>query len=83
MFLAIDLGAESGRGIVGALDGDRLTLHEVHRFANETVRLPSGLHWDTPRLWLEIQEALRRAAAFARERGAPLESIGVDAWGVD
>ena len=45
-YIAIDLGAESGRTIVGVLDDDRLTLEEVHRFLHLPVRLPSGLHWD-------------------------------------
>ena len=49
-FLAIDLGAESGRAMSGQFDGRRLQLSEIHRFANGPVRLPSGLHWDVLRL---------------------------------
>ncbi|RME42177.1 MAG: rhamnulokinase [Chloroflexi bacterium] len=78
-YLAIDLGAESGRAILGRIDAGRLALQEVHRFANGPVRLPDGLHWDVLRLWQEIKTGIGKAAATA---GA-LDGIGVDAWGVD
>ena len=78
-FLAIDLGAESGRAICGAFDGERLTLSEVHRFANSPVRLPDGLHWDVLRLWSEIKESIGRAA----HSDQPPVSVGLDTWGVD
>jgi rhamnulokinase len=81
--LAIDLGAESGRAILGVLEGDQLTLHELHRFANEQRRLPTGLHWNIDRLWADVQEGARRAVSAAREQGAELLSLGVDTWGVD
>ncbi len=81
--LAIDLGAESGRCIVGLLDGDSLTLHEVHRFAHRPCRLPSGLHWDLTGIWLHVLEGLSAAGAFCRSRAVPLVSVGVDTWGVD
>ncbi len=77
-YLALDLGAESGRAIVGALSDGRLSLAEVYRFANIPVRLPDGLHWDVPRLWLEIQAGI--AASAAR---FSLSSLGLDTWGVD
>ena len=50
-FLAIDLGGESGRAILGVLHDGNLTLTEIHRFPNSPVRLPDGLHWDVLRLW--------------------------------
>ena len=50
-YLAVDLGAESGRTIVGSLAGERLSLTETHRFANGPVRLPDGMHWDVLLLW--------------------------------
>ena len=79
-FLAIDIGAESGRAILGAMDGERLALEELHRFPNTPVRLPTGLYWDTLRLWHEIQHGL---AVAGRERKLALDGIGVDTWGVD
>ena len=82
-YIAIDLGAESGRTIVGALDGDRLTLEEVHRFLHLPVRLPSGLHWDLTGIWKNVLEGTRKAIDWARQRNLPVASLGVDAWGVD
>jgi rhamnulokinase len=79
-YLAIDLGAESGRTIVGTLDDKRLTLDETHRFANEPVRLPDGLHWDVLRLWTEIKTGIGMSAAKCEKR---LDGIGLDTWGVD
>lgn len=78
-YLAIDLGAESGRAMLGRFDGERVTLDELHRFPNEPVRLPSGLHWDAPRLYREIVRALEMAATH----GIPLAGVAVDTWGVD
>jgi len=77
-YLALDLGAESGRGVVGAFDGERLTMEEVHRFLNSPVRAGNTLYWDSLRLFSELQTAVKAAA----QRGA-LASIGIDAWGVD
>lgn len=81
--LALDLGAGSGRAIVGVLDRGRLTLHEVLRFPNEPLRLPSGLHWNITRLYDDVLEGIRRGLKWARERGLALHSLGVDTWGVD
>lgn len=81
--LAIDLGAESGRAIVGVLDGTRLVLAELHRFSNVARRLPSGLHWNLMGLWGEVLEGLRRAVVWGADNGATLTSVGVDSWGVD
>src|SRR5581483_11900730 len=78
-YLALDLGAESGRAMLAELAQHRLALTEIHRFPNIPVRLPSGLYWDTLRLFHEICEALRAAAAQNNE----LDGIGVDTWGVD
>ncbi len=78
-YLAIDLGAESGRAITGNLDDDRLTLREEHRFENRPVRLPEGLQWDVLHLWGEIKFGLSAAV----KAGAQLSSIGLDTWGVD
>jgi rhamnulokinase len=81
--LAIDLGAESGRAIVGCLDGESLSLHEVHRFPNRMCRLPSGLHWDLTGLWSGVLEGIARALTWSREHSVHLRSVGVDTWGVD
>ena len=79
-YLAVDLGAESGRTILGSLDGAHLTLTETHRFANGPVRLNDGLHWDVLRLWADIKEGISKSSS---QLGSPLESIGLDTWGVD
>lgn len=79
-FLALDLGAESGRAVLGQFDGERLRLSEVHRFPNGPVRLPDGLHWDVLRLWTEIKRGL---ALAVQEHGADLAGVGLDTWGVD
>jgi rhamnulokinase len=79
-YLAIDLGAESGRAILGSLAGGRLTVEELHRFPNTPLREADGLYWDAWKLWEEI----RRGIAIAiEERHVPLDGIGVDTWGVD
>jgi len=79
-YLALDLGAESGRAILGSLSAGKLVLEELHRFSNQPVRLPDGLYWDAFRLFHEIREGLRIAG---RGRGLKLSGIGVDTWGVD
>ncbi len=73
-YLAIDLGAESGRIIVGSLDG-KLTLSETHRFPNGPVRLNDGLHWDVLRLWSELKMGISKSKQ--------IDSIGLDTWAVD
>src|SRR5436309_376243 len=78
-YAAVDLGAESGRVIVGTLHGGRVDLQEVHRFANVPVRTPDGLHWDVLRLYRDILDGLRAAGTDA----IPLSGIGIDSWGVD
>jgi rhamnulokinase len=76
--LAFDLGAASGRAIRAGFDGQRLTLDVVHRFPNGPVRVGARLYWDVLRLFAEMMEGLRKAAA-----AGPLASLGVDTWGVD
>jgi rhamnulokinase len=80
-YAAVDLGAESGRVVLGRLDGERAALDVVHRFANRPVRLPDGLRWNLLALFTEALDGLRRAAQAAP--GGALHGIGVDAWGVD
>jgi len=81
--IAVDLGAESGRVIVGTLEGNQITLEEVHRFPHEPVELPTGFHWDVTGLWREICRGLKKAAQWAAEQQVQLVSVGVDTWGVD
>jgi rhamnulokinase len=79
-FLAFDLGAESGRAVIGHLDGNRLRLEEIHRFLNGPVRVLSSLYWDVLRLWSEIKHGLGSAA---KAYGNDVASVGLDTWGVD
>jgi rhamnulokinase len=75
--LAIDLGAESGRGVLGSFDGSTIQLEVIHRFPNGPVATLDSLHWDALRLHAEILNALRAAAS------QNIASVGVDTWGVD
>ena len=91
-FLAIDLGAESGRVILGCLTAGRLELSEIHRFATGPVNLPvrytengseknhndCKLVWDFLRFWQEIKDSIQRVS-----RDNQITAIGVDSWGVD
>jgi len=76
-YLAFDLGAESGRAVLGRLRAGILTIEETHRFPNEPVEYGGSLHWDMPRLWLEVQKGLTKISDTS------LTGIGVDTWGVD
>ena len=78
--LAYDLGAESGRAILGRFDGSRLQLNDVHRFTNQPVYLPDGLHWDALRMLTEIKRSL---SLVVQNYGAPPDGLGIDTWGVD
>jgi rhamnulokinase len=77
---AVDLGAESGRVMLGRFDGSTLALEEAHRFANIPVQVAGTLHWDILRLWSEIKHGL---AVCGQQAGGPLASIGVATWAVD
>jgi rhamnulokinase len=79
-FLALDLGAESGRAMLGNVGDGKLSLEEVHRFPNHPVRLPTGLYWDTLRLFHEMNHGLE---VVKREREIELSGLAVDTWGVD
>ncbi|HNT78843.1 MAG TPA: rhamnulokinase [Anaerolineae bacterium] len=80
VFLAVDLGAESGRVVAGQFDGQRIGLEEVHRFPNGPVAVQGHLHWDVLRLWADIKAGLAKAAQTYGDRVA---GIGLDTWGVD
>ncbi|WP_333771152.1 rhamnulokinase [Streptomyces sp. IBSBF 2435] len=77
-FAAVDLGATSGRVIVGRVGRGGLDLAEVHRFPNTPLRLPTGLHWNLPGLFQGVIDGLREAA-----KAGPVASIGIDTWAVD
>ncbi len=93
-YLAVDLGAESGRVILGQFDEHRLTLSDVHRFPNSPVRLAAqtytrgksafasqiNLQWDILRLWAEIKQGI---ALSVSKWGKEMSGIGIDTWGVD
>lgn len=78
-YLAIDLGAESGRVMLGTLWEGRLTLEEIHRFSNGAVVIKGSRRWDLLHLYAEIVEGLRKAGA----RDLPIRSLSSDSWGVD
>src|SRR6476620_11203611 len=76
-FLAFDLGAESGRAVLGSIHAGIINIQEVHRFPNEPVEYGGALHWDAARLWFEMRRSLSSLGEVV------LGGIGVDAWGVD
>ena len=76
---AVDLGASSGRVMVGRVGPDLLELTEIRRFPNDPVRTPDGLHWDILGLYREVLGGLREIS----QAGDALVSVGVDSWGVD
>ena len=81
--IAIDLGATSGRAVLGRFKGESIETVEVHRFPNHIVRERGRYCWDLLSLWREILEGLRKAAVAAQARGEKIETVGVDTWGVD
>lgn len=80
VYLAVDLGASSGRVLAGLFDGERLDLEEVHRFGNGPVSVNGRLYWRSFELWSNILAGLREAG---RRYGDAVVSVGVDTWGVD
>jgi rhamnulokinase len=80
VYLAVDLGAESGRVVAGRFDGRRLHVEEVYRFPNVPIEDNGSLHWDIEQLFGDIKAGITTAA---RRFGDRLISIGVDTWGLD
>jgi rhamnulokinase len=80
---AVDLGASSGRVMLGRVGPDVLELTEVARFRNGGVRLPDGLYWDVLGLYLDILDGVRAADRRASRQGAPLAGLAIDSWAVD
>ncbi|MFJ9863906.1 rhamnulokinase family protein [Streptomyces sp. NPDC101165] len=79
-YAAVDLGASSGRVMVGRVGYDALELSEAHRFPNRPVRVPEGLRWDVLALYAGVLDGLRAAGAHC---GGRLDSVGIDSWAVD
>lgn len=79
VFLAFDLGAESGRAVVGLLSEDKVTLKEVHRFINRPVRILGRLYWNVTQIFQELKQGLINGVREFPD----IESIGIDTWGVD
>ena len=79
MFLALDLGAESGRAELVTLDGGRVSMREIRRWPNRPVMMGQTLHWDLPFLLAEIIASLHAC----HQQGVSLDGISVDTWGVD
>lgn len=80
VYIAFDLGAESGRAVAGIYDGQRLELQTLHRFPNTPLRLPDALTWNVLRQYAEILQGI---SLTVREHGERVRSVGVDTWGVD
>jgi rhamnulokinase len=78
-YIACDLGAESGRVMLGRFEDGRLTLEEMHRFPSAAVRIMGSLRWDVLRIFEELKTGLRNVAG----RHVPVASLSVDSWGVD
>ena len=76
--LAFDYGASSGRAMIGAFDGKKVELTEIHRFLNEPVTVQGSMYWDILRLFHECKQGILKADALG---GA--DAMGIDTWGVD
>lgn len=76
--LAFDFGASSGRAMIGAFDGDKIELTEIHRFSNDPVIVGDTMYWDTLRLFHEIKQGILKA-----KHAGGFDSLAIDTWGVD
>jgi rhamnulokinase len=79
-YIAVDLGAESGRVMLGSLSQGKLTLEEIHRFGNGPINIDGSLRWDLDNLFAEVKAGIGKAVRQAR---GDIAGIGVDSWGVD
>ena len=79
-YIAVDLGAESGRIIVGILENEKIVIEEIHRFPNPQINKNENLFWDVPFLFKEIKTGISIASTKGH---SDVESIGIDTWGVD
>ena len=83
VFAAVDIGASSGRVILGRTTGGTVDLEVVHRFPNGVVELDGGLRWDFDALFAEVLAGLAAAATVAASQDETITSIGIDTWAVD
>ena len=83
VFAAVDIGASSGRVILGRIAGSGVELEVVHRFSNGVVEIDGGLRWDFDALFAEVLKGLTAAATVAAVQGERILSIGIDTWAVD
>lgn len=80
VYLAVDLGADSGRVMAGIHDGGKLSLEEMARFPTGGLQFPDGWHWDLARIYGDIRQGIAKAVA---RHGGEVVSVSVDTWGVD
>lgn len=78
--IAFDLGASNGRAILGRFDGEKITMHELHRFENNYIEMNGVYYWDTPYLFNQLKKGL---LAFKQGDYGDLDAFGIDTWGVD
>jgi len=83
LYIAVDLGAGSGRVFLAGLDPGKMLLEEVRRFQYPPTRIEGHLRWDLPAIFDHIKQGLREAGARACQLGKPIQSVGVDSWAVD
>ena len=79
-YIAVDLGAESGRVMLGGVSDEKLSLEEIHRFTNGPIDINGSLHWDFSNTLLEIKSGIKKAA---KQANGEVACIAVDSWGVD
>ena len=80
VYLAVDLGAGSGRVMAAVFDGKKIVLDEISRFDNSPVDMPDGLHWNITNLCKNMCDGIYAAD---RKYGKKIVSVGIDTWGVD
>src|SRR3972149_8844503 len=79
-YIAVDLGAESGRAMLGSVSDKKLTLEEIYRFNNGPIKENETLRWDFNKLLCEVKEGISKAVKAAKTQ---VHGIGIDSWGVD
>lgn len=78
-FVAVDLGATSGRVILATFGGEGVKMEEIHRFPSPIIQMCGHFYWDLPAIYQSVLKGLKMVA----ERGIDIQSIGIDTWGVD